>query len=551
MGKVGDLIVRLKLQYEDYKKGLKDASAKTDGFGGTLGKMKGIALGVWAAIGTAVLKVAADVVKSTNQMQDRWEKFTSKAKAAWGGFIKTLANNDWKNFTKNIKTAAMVSQYYTEAMQATTEVTNSIAIQKAQMAEELAALEITGRDATKSLKERAEAVQQYINKVKPIYDQEIKRLDDLRKANMAVAGAGVWSISQMTTPDMMAAIEKFLVEYGKDTKYKTLGNKTISDAIGEYLEGDKNVSGMSESEWNEWNELGKKINSLSKQLFPKVDTQFLLKIAKNYETNLDDKQVQELVNSIVNYNTAVGAKDSDLKKFYTLLNSLKDQIEKEKNKPKEETTLEKFNKKIEKELNDFKVVETESYLEMPLVFTDEWVDGNLENIRELKDGFAAEAEELEQSAEALNDAIENAIVSSISSSIQALSDALFKIDGADANAILQALLQPFASSMIQMGEMFLSYGLAIEAFKASSKTLQGGAAIAAGIGLIAAGAALSSGIKAMGATGSSVSTESAAGSSTSSGYETYQQEIVVHVVGEIQGDKIVLSGQKALNKWSR
>jgi hypothetical protein len=32
---------------------------------------------------------------------------------------------------------------------------------------------------------------------------------------------------------------------------------------------------------------------------------------------------------------------------------------------------------------------------------------------------------------------------------------------------------------------------------------------------------------------------------------TYQQEVTVHVVGEISGDKIVLAGQKTLNKWNR
>ena len=39
MSKIGDLIVRMKLQYEDYKKGLKNASAETKGFAGTLGKL--------------------------------------------------------------------------------------------------------------------------------------------------------------------------------------------------------------------------------------------------------------------------------------------------------------------------------------------------------------------------------------------------------------------------------------------------------------------------------------------------------------------------------
>ena len=58
MSKMGDLIVRLKLQYDDYKKGLKKASADTTTFGGTLGKIKGVGLAVWGAIGAGVTAMA-------------------------------------------------------------------------------------------------------------------------------------------------------------------------------------------------------------------------------------------------------------------------------------------------------------------------------------------------------------------------------------------------------------------------------------------------------------------------------------------------------------
>ena len=42
-----------------------------------------------------------------------------------------------------------------------------------------------------------------------------------------------------------------------------------------------------------------------------------------------------------------------------------------------------------------------------------------------------------------------------------------------------------------------------------------------------------------------------ADTSSNRSFETYEQEITVHVVGEIAGDKIVLAGQKTLNKWNR
>lgn len=79
MGKIGDLIVRLQLKYQDYQKGLKKASEETTGFVQSLGKIKAAGLAVWAAIGTAVMKVASDIVKATGIMEDKWELLDRKS----------------------------------------------------------------------------------------------------------------------------------------------------------------------------------------------------------------------------------------------------------------------------------------------------------------------------------------------------------------------------------------------------------------------------------------------------------------------------------------
>ena len=154
----------------------------------------------------------------------------------------------------------------------------------------------------------------------------------------------------------------------------------------------------------------------------------------------------------------------------------------------------------------------------------------------------------------LNDMLEQSFIESFGGATKALTDALFGIEGAGAEQVLAALLQPFARTATQLGEMLIAQGIGIKAFKESLKTLQPGVAIAAGAALIALGAALSSGIQALaggGGSGSTSASTSAAGTATGSGIETYQQEITVNVVGEISGDKIILAGQKTLNKWSR
>jgi hypothetical protein len=104
--------------------------------------------------------------------------------------------------------------------------------------------------------------------------------------------------------------------------------------------------------------------------------------------------------------------------------------------------------------------------------------------------------------------------------------------------------------MRQMGEMFMAEGIAMTAFKNSIKNPA--ALIAAGAALIAVSSVVTSGLnKLVGNPAGATSASTGAGSTSAGGIETYEQEITVHVVGEISGNNIVLAGQKTLNKWNR
>lgn len=548
MGKIGDLIVRLQLKHEDYKKGLKQAEKDTQGFAGTLGKIKGVGLAVWGAIGGAVLKVASDMIKSTNQMEDRWAMFTAKAKAGWDTFVKALANGDFTNFVTKFKQATLAAQYLQEALDATTEVENSIRLQKAGMAEELAALEVLMRDQTKSYEDRAAAAQKYIDKVSPIYDQEIKRLEDLKKAYMVDFGKGMWSKDQMTSPAMMKIVEDFLVKYGQDTKYDLLRGKTLADTMAMALVP-YDVAPKGQEAVNEQMQRKAAIEQLqwlSESWGWGTNTLYLL--GKQYETQMNGEGIQALVDSIALFYEALGAKDSDLKKVYGILNSATAQMQKggsgEAN-PAEEVA------RIMEPLAKLPAITAPALqMNLPDIIPDDWLERNREKI----DAALEEAMRLQGITDEINRQLNDAIVNSLSGATQALTECIMGIEGADASQVLAALVQPFAQTAINLGEMLLATGLGITAFKESLKTLQGPVAIAAGLGLIALGSAMASGIRALGgASSASASTGSydSASSSGSRGIETYEQEITVHVVGEIAGDKIVLAGQKTLNKWNR
>jgi hypothetical protein len=140
------------------------------------------------------------------------------------------------------------------------------------------------------------------------------------------------------------------------------------------------------------------------------------------------------------------------------------------------------------------------------------------------------------------------LTDSFSSGLQALTDFVIGVDGASTEQVMSAFIQPIANMMKSMGEMFMAEGIAELQLITGTPAQK----IAAGAALIAVSSAISSGLAKMaGALGGTSASTSAAGSSSGSGVETYQQEITVNVVGEISGDKIVLAGQKTLNKWSR
>jgi len=152
----------------------------------------------------------------------------------------------------------------------------------------------------------------------------------------------------------------------------------------------------------------------------------------------------------------------------------------------------------------------------------------------------------------MNLMLEDSMINSFSSGMQALTDFMLGVENASAEQVLAAFIQPLADTMKQMGEMFMAEGLAMVAFKDSIKNPT--ALIAAGAALIAVSSLVSSGLAKLTGNpsgGTAASTGAGSTGASAGGIETYEQEITVHVVGEISGDKIVLAGQKTLNKWSR
>jgi hypothetical protein len=547
MSKLGDLIVRLRLQYDDYKKGLKKADADTKGFAGTLGKIKGVGLAVWGAIGGAVIGFANEMIKSTNRIGDAWARFTAQASAAWTTFVQSVSAMRWDNLIGRIKEATAAAKDLQNALDAEFEVSNSIRLQKAAMAEELAALEVLARNASKPYEERAAAAQKYLDMVKPLYDQELRLAKSLEDAQLGkwLAGSGL-NDSEQLRKDLRA----FLIAYGKD--------QNLMNALGIMIDANsRNVFGSQKLASAQVN--GDKAYVAQYRAAQQFVTDYqknngygtsIYKLAEIYEKMRGDADTKPLVDAMIAAGEAAGAFDRETKRMQSTLNTSLAQMEGSTG-----TAVGSVEAVTRKALGPA-LTAGSAITVGPLVAADSGLAGTEAWMAEHQrrgEEFLAWYQDMVDRTAMMNQMLEDSIVQATVGGLQAFTDMVSGIEGADASDVLAALLQPFANTATQLGSMLLAEGLGIKAFKESLKTLNPAIAIGAGTALIALGAALGSAIRALGGSGSSSSGSNGgydSGGSSAAG-QNYESTLTVEVTGKISGSDIVISGNKTNDKWNR
>ena len=253
-------------------------------------------------------------------------------------------------------------------------------------------------------------------------------------------------------------------------------------------------------------------------------------LARVYNDLKGDKANEVLFTAIQNLTAAENGLANELKEVNTTLNGIKD------------LSIVPDLGDLEAEI-DLSDIETIEPMDWDAILGD--YDAPLNDL-------VAKWQESQAQIAELNGMLEGAIVSAMGNGLQAITDMMAGIEGANAGAVLGALMQPFADTAIQLGEMLIAQGLGVEAFKKSLESLNGVAAIAAGAALVALGSAMRSGISALSKGGGAASTASYSGGGSSYGnVENYQSELTIYVEGRISGNDIVLSGNKTLNKWRR
>lgn len=533
MGKISDLWVRLGLKKEGFDRGMDDAKKQTKGFGSTLANMKAGALAVWAAIGASVTAFVKDFVNHSQTMGDMWNQVTGQMKTVWSQFLTSLTIWDWEGFGQRVRDAMDATSQSILAHDAEFEVMNSIKMRKAAMAEELAQLQIVMRDTRKSYDERAKAAQDYLDKVRPLYEEEIK----LRKRQYLTDTAEYLKMAGVkASADNTELLRKFFTDIAPD--------ENLMRQLVEYQK--RNIGQQYELSKADLADIDKFYEQYGMKAAATLTT-----IANYYQSTNDDV-ANKVIDAIVAYDRSLAAMNEETRRIQNVQNSALAMTDTSGNIPDMNADPKLANIKSAHEIA-FKLGQqiASDLRELESEFSEiEDIDIDLSDIDNEINAFLADWQYGVEQFATLNQMLEDSIVQSMSNGLQALTDMMMGIEGADASAVLAAFIAPFGDMAKNMGAMIMSYGLSMEAFKKAFANPY--VAIAAGAGLMAIGAAISSGARRISqgqmTGGGSSASYGSAGSSPALNYES---TLTVEVVGKISGSDIIISGQKTQNNWNR
>lgn len=532
--KIGDLWVKLGLKKDEFSRGIKEAGNEVSGSGGLLGKIKafkGGALAVWAAVAAGAVAMADKFAHTSQRLGDQWDQVTAGLKASWQTFVSAINSTDFSNLGKRLADSFREAKQLASLKDAEFEVMNSIELQKSAMKDELAILRVRMQNQKLSQEERLAAQKEYLAKLKPIYDQEAayRKKYSIQAQNTFLAGANV-----RETRGNRQALQSFLTDVAPDgeavkalEEYKKAGYRFANEAQRQLLEALKERTGSG--------------------------LVTLAKIADQYQSR-NDEQAKDLVDAIVAARAAEGAFNEETRRIQTLGNSVAvtgggggrtSRTEDVVNLPllraleRMDDVAEDAVAELERELLDTDQIEFDP-IEIVPPDMSEW------------DSFYAKYKDDLQRMQDLLEDFRDSAIGGFSDAVQELADQFAGLEDINPGRVVEALLTPLADMAIKEGEILMAQGVGVEACKEALSKLNGVPALAAGAALIAIGAAAKSGLKSLaGGAGATTATTYTGATSTAAQTQTIQTEMTITVQGRLRGSDIYLSGQKAVNSWSR
>lgn len=561
MSKLGDLIVRLKLQHKDYQKGLKGAKQDTEDFSASIGKAINKVKLAWAAVGAGVVKVAGDMAKAAAEAQGIANQFQKIADPALLDNLRKATRNTVSD-VELMKAAIKAQNFNIPLKNLATyfEFATTRAIQTGESVDYLVDSIITGLGresvmildnlgvSAAAIKEEMEGGASMAEALGTIIQRDLGNAGETASTaavNIAQVKAAWDNLkvtignSQVIQKALLTVTNLFSNLVRSVDQVAAKGGISAHNAFVELEEGVNYLRAIGRSEEQILNTLNARLSELKSQLGSNAVDNFF---KNGFKTSGIKRNIAELEAFIASFKSAEQTVNSSSAGSATSSSSSTGAAATAAVVP----ALADVNlSKIDRDLERWKTsLEKSNATDIELDF-----DIDLSNLSTATDdidtfvsSYMAEVHEIAS----LNAMLEEAVVESMSGAITAITEALMNIEDADASAILAALMEPFANTMVQLGEMLLMEGIGILAFKQALSSLNPYVAIAAGAALIALGAALTAGIKALGKGGGGGS--AAAGSSDdfarSGGNDIKMEPVQVEVTGKIKGQDIELSQKK-------
>lgn len=545
MGKIGDLWVKLKLKADEYKKGLDSAEGRTKSFSEGLKNLSAAAVAVWGVIGAAATKMALEFVKSSQTIGDAWDIAMTQISTRWQQIRAELNRGIAKGgvkgffqalFSGSTEYAAMdAGKALSQANDAMTEIDYAFRLSMSQTQPKLHELYLKMMNTALSASDREAAAVDYRKTIEAIYEPRVKGLKDIMDKTveqyLVIGGMDKSRYTASQTIDLIKMMASDPAKVEKEYNDFYQGYQSIGDKVS------SNLVATMETYYNATNEM----NSI-------------LKRADRTAQSMEHTGLDDLIKKLGNVN-------DDMTKFRAQVAEEAEVIAADEEFQHIADPLEEFERThadVLDRMNDkqrtFAELAQESYAQAALAAYNYAISEqeSMDIAQDAADTAMESLEERIQKADELNNMLANAITRSISDSMQAFTDMLFGLDDVDASDVLGALLQPFANTLTQLGEMLILEGSGIEAFKEAMASLDGPVAIAAGVALIALGAALSSGIKALGSSGgSSAMSSGSSATSNANSDTTISTEMTIYVKGKISGKDILISGDNAKKYYGR
>lgn len=492
MGKISDLWVRLGLKKGEFDRGMDDAVKKTEKAGGKMSSILSVTKAGWAAIGAAVVAFGAEMIAATNKVGDAWTNTMDGMRGALQSILADIANykpdfSSLRNFFKN--EAKWLKQTFGNA-----------------------------KEAGELAKEMSKAFDAEFELTNSIKIQRAKISGELADLQVEMRNTSLSPEARMAAANRYRELLEPIYEAEIATR------KNMLDAAVKAWMGGTGATATTQEVVDFFTRIGTDAAGAI------ADHPELSRI---YETRKGDKANQPIYDAITALAQAENGLAVELKLVNRTANSIQSLIE--------ETG------RLDLSLPAVGALTTNASLDMPDLISREWLEEQKQRGLEAVEMQAEWLNIMSQGAMALEDTI----IQSMSNGLQAITDMMMGIEGADASAVMAAFMAPFGNFAKQMGAMIMSYGISMDAFKKAFGNPY--VAIAAGAGLMAIGAAISSGAQRLsqGSLGGGSASYSGGGSYGSNPDLTYESTLTVEVVGRISGSDIILAGQKTQNKWNR